>query len=201
VLNDKDGETIAPVIQNGRIDRGMPKFELTTAQISDIAAFLHSFKVGGYDISRKLPPSILVGNSTEGHSTFDKMCASCHSVSGDLKGFGSRFHDPRTLQQSWIMPAVGGRFGPPQADAPVHVPPTTVTVTLPSGETVEGKLKRIDDFVITLTDADGYDRTLRRDGDEPKVVIHDPLESHRRLLAVYTDKQIHDITAYLETIK
>jgi cytochrome c oxidase cbb3-type subunit 3 len=86
-------------------------------------------------------------------------------------------------------------------EAPVHVPPATVTVTLPSGETVEGKLDRIDDFTVTLTDSDGYERTLSRNGDEPKVVIHDPLEPHRQLLAKYTDKEIHDITAYLVTIK
>lgn len=201
VLNDKDGESISPVIQNGRVDRGMPKFELTIAQISDIAAYIHSFRVGGYDVSRKQPPSIVVGNATEGHVTFDKLCGSCHSVTGDLKGFGSRINDPRTLQQTWIMPAVATRFGPPREDVPAHVPPTTVTVTFPSGETVEGKLKRIDDFFVTLTDADGYDRTISRDGDEPKVTIHDPLEPHRHLLAEYTDKQIHDITAYLVTIK
>ena len=199
VLNDKDGETIAPVVLNGRVDRGMPKFELTQAQISDIAAYIHSFRVGGYDVSRKQPPSIVVGNATEGQATFQKMCGSCHSVTGDLKGFASRIQDPRMLQQTWIMPAATGRFGPVQGQ--VHVPATTVTVTLPSGETVEGTLKRIDDFNVTIQDASGYERTIRRDGDEPKVVIHDALEAHRRLLPVYNDKDIHDITAYLETIK
>ncbi|MGC2661832.1 MAG: c-type cytochrome [Bryobacteraceae bacterium] len=201
VLNDKKGETIAPVVQNGRIDRGMPKFPLTMEQISDIAAFLHSFRVGGYDISREKPPSIIVGNATEGHETFEKMCGSCHSVTGDLKGFASKIENPMTLQQTWIMPAAGGRFGQSRPDVPIHVPPTTVTVTLPSGETVEGKLDRIDDFVVTLTDSDGYEQTINRNGDEAKVVIHDPLEPHRHLLAEYTDKEIHDITAYLETIK
>ena len=201
VLNDKDGELIAPVVLNGRLDRGMPKFEFTEAQISDIAAFIHSFKVGGYDILRKQPPSIVVGNPVEGQTTFQKMCSSCHSVTNDLKGFASRSQDPRTLQQTWIMPATTGRLGPAQPEAGVHVPPTTVTVTLASGETVEGTLKRIDDFTVTLKDSSGYERTIRRDGDDPKLVIHDPLEPHRRLLPVYTDKEIHDITAYLETIK
>jgi cytochrome c oxidase cbb3-type subunit 3 len=200
VLADKDGETIAPVIQNGRVDRGMPKFDLTMAQVSDVAAFLHSFKVGGYDISRHKPPSVLVGDAASGKTTFQTMCGSCHSVSGDLKGFGSRIDDPRTLQQTWIMPAGGGR-GPGQQELPSHVKPTTVTVTPASGEKVEGMLKRIDDFTVTLTDSEGYERTFNRNGDEPKVVIHDPLEPHRQLLAKYTDKEIHDITAYLVTIK
>ncbi|HZS53669.1 MAG TPA: c-type cytochrome [Bryobacteraceae bacterium] len=201
VLNDKDGETIAPVIQNGRVDRGMPKFDLTMAQISDIAAFLHSFKVGGYDISRQKPPSILVGDATQGKATFQTICGSCHSVTGDLKAFASRFDDPRTMQQAWIMPGAGGRGMMGQEGSSTHVAPTTVSVTMPSGETIEGKLSRIDDFNVTLIDSDGYERTFARNGDEPKVTIHDPLEPHRQLLAKYTDKEIHDITAYLETIK
>ncbi len=54
VLNDRNGELIGPVIREGR--EGMPKFDLNPTQISDIAAFIHNFKVGGYDISRNPPP-------------------------------------------------------------------------------------------------------------------------------------------------
>ena len=78
----------------------------------------------------------------------------------------------------------------------------TVTVTLPSGQKIEGRLGRIDDFIVTLmTDADGTPRTFRRDSNTPKVEIHDPLRPHKDLLAVYTDKDIHDVTAYLVTLK
>ena len=66
---------------------------------------------------------------------------------------------------------------------------------------MEGRLGRIDDFIVTLTDADGTQRTFRRDGDTPKVEIHDPLVPHRHLLPTYTDKDIHDLTAYLVTVK
>ena len=94
------------------------------------------------------------------------------------------------------MPSGGGRGGgPPAAQA-------TVTVTLTSGERIEGRLGRIDDFIVTLmTDADGTPRTFRRDSNTPKVEIHDPLRPHKDLLAVYTDKDIHDVTAYLVTLK
>ena len=81
------------------------------------------------------------------------------------------------------------------------MPPTTVTVTTASGQKVEGRLVRIDDFMVTLTDADGTPRTFRRDGDVPKVEVHDPMKPHRDLLPVYTDKDIHDVTAYLVTVK
>jgi cytochrome c oxidase cbb3-type subunit III len=77
----------------------------------------------------------------------------------------------------------------------------TATITLPSGETVEGKLVRVDEFLVTLALADGSQKTFRRNGDTPALVIHDPLKVHRDLLSQYTDKDIHDVTAYLVTLK
>ena len=199
VLNDRNGELIAPVILNGRLEQGMPKFPMTQAQISDIAAYMHSFKVGGYDISRMTPLSILVGDAKAGQVYFNAKCGSCHSISGDLKGIGAKIPDPKTLQNTFLMPggARPGRGGP----SPVNVSPTTVTVTLPSGEKVEGRLGRIDDFIVNLTEADGTQRTFRRDDNIPKVEIHDPLQPHKDLLPTYTDKDIHNLTSYLVTVK
>jgi hypothetical protein len=76
-----------------------------------------------------------------------------------------------------------------------------VTVTPTTGPKVEGRLVRVDDFFVSLVDADGATRSFRRDGDRPKVEVHDPLEPHRLLLPKYTDDEIHNITAYLVTIK
>jgi cytochrome c oxidase cbb3-type subunit 3 len=194
VLNDKSGELIATVVQNGRNE--MPKFSLTNAQVSDIAAFLHSFRVGGYDISRMTPPSIVVGDAKTGEAAFKTRCASCHSPTGDLKGLGGKYEDPKQLQNRWLMPGGGGRGGP----AP-GAPVTTVTVTIAGGQKMEGRLVRIDDFTVTLTDSEGYQHTIRRDGDTPKVEIHDPAKPHLDMLASYKDKEIHDITAYLVTLK
>jgi hypothetical protein len=78
---------------------------------------------------------------------------------------------------------------------------TTVVVTMPTGQKYEGRLERIDDFVVTMTQADGTPRSFRRSGDVPKVDVRDPLEAHRNLLPVYTDKDIHDVTAYLAGVK
>ena len=77
----------------------------------------------------------------------------------------------------------------------------TVSVTLPSGESVEGRLVQIDDFLVTVGLADGTERTFRRDEDVPKVEVHDPMKAHRDLMAVYTDHDIHDVTAYLVTLQ
>jgi cytochrome c oxidase cbb3-type subunit 3 len=197
VLNDQNGELIGPVIQNGRIDQGMPKFPMTNAQVADVAAFIHSFRVAGYDNSRMKPPTILVGDAAAGETYFKAKCATCHSVTGDLKDIGARFAEPRDLQQMFVMPGGGGRG----RGAPANVPPTTVTVTLPSGQKSEGRLVRIDDFIVTLVDADGTQHTFRREGDKPKVEIHDPLKPHKDLLRVYSDKDIHNVTAYLVTVK
>ena len=198
VLDDQNGELIAPIVQNGRPDRGMPKFAFSNEQVADVAAFIHTFKAAGYDESRQKPPSILVGDAKAGEAYFNAHCASCHSASGDLRGIASKITDERLLQQTWLMPGSGGgRGGPP----PVVPPAPTVTVTLPSGEKVEGRLQRIDDFVVSLITADGSYRSFRTDGESPKVEIRDPLQGHRELLRVYTDKDIHNVTAFLVTLK
>ncbi len=189
VMNDQNGELIGPIVRNGR--EGMPKFDLTSSQIVDVAAFIHSFKVGGYDISRMTPPSIVVGNAQAGEEYFGRNCAKCHSVTGDLKAIASRLTDPKALQQVWLMPS----------PLRTKVSPTTVTVTLAGGKKVEGRLVRIDDFFVALADADGFQRTFTRNGDVPKVELHDPLAPHRELLATYRDQDIHNVTAYLVTVK
>jgi mono/diheme cytochrome c family protein len=201
VMRDQNGETIAPVVQNGRVDRGMPKFDLSATQISDIAAFIHTFRVGGYDISRDRPPTIVVGNAAAGAAYFKATCSGCHSATGDLKGLATKIEDPRSLQQAWLMPGGGGRGGRGGGGGALTVPPVTVTVTMASGQKIEGRLERIDDFLVTLVDTEGLYRTIRRDGDTPKVEIHDPLEPHKKLLGTYTDKDIHNLTAYLVTLK
>ena len=133
VLNDQKGELIAPVVQNGRGE--MPKLNLSTEQISDIAAFIHSMRVSGYDASRMAPPSILVGDAKAGESVFRAKCASCHSQTGDLKGLASKITDPKLLQNGFLMPG-GGRGGRGRGGA-MTVPPTTVTVTPASGASLE----------------------------------------------------------------
>ena len=77
----------------------------------------------------------------------------------------------------------------------------TATVTLPSGEKIEGPLVRVDDFLDHDRAGRRHQRTIRRDGDAPKVEIKDPLEPHKRLLATLTDKDMQDVTAYLATLK
>ena len=197
VLDDQKGELIGPVIRSGRSDRGMPAFALTADQIADLAAFMHSFRVAGYDASREKPPSIVVGNAASGERYFTETCGSCHSVTGDLQGIATRISDPRALQQSWLLPgSVVGRGAPP----PARPRPPSATVTLPSGEKVQGQLERVDDFVVSLKTADGGRRSFRV-ANGVQVIIADPLQPHRDLLRKYKDADIHNVTAYLSTLK
>ncbi len=198
VLMDKEGESIGQVLREGRVEKGMPAFELTATQASDLVAFLHSFPVGGRDPARKRPESIVVGAAAAGRTYFEQTCASCHSAAGDLKGLATKYADPRQLQQAWLMPGSGrGGRGAPR----VEPPPLRVVVTLPTGQKVEGTLNRIDDFIVSLTDGNGWARTFPRHGDTPKVEVHDPFEPHRVLVPKYTDADIHNLTAYLVTLK
>ena len=70
-----------------------------------------------------------------------------------------------------------------------------------SAQKFEGVLARIDEFNVTLIQADGTSRTFLRNGEVPRIDIHDPREARRKLLPLYTDKDIHDVTAYLVTVK
>jgi cytochrome c oxidase cbb3-type subunit III len=204
VLQDKHGELIMPIVHGGRVDRGMPKIDISDAQVSQVADWLHSIKISSRSLVKE-NINIVVGDAVAGKPAFDKLCSSCHSVTGDLKGFAAKYTDPRAMQQAWIMPAVaGGRGGGPGAAGPavvLKVPPVTATVTQANGQKVTGLLDAVDDFYVAVTTEDGVTHRFSRWNDVPKVEIHDPLVAHRELLRKYNDKDIHDITAYLETLK
>jgi cytochrome c553 len=200
MLEDKDGELISPIVHGARVDKGMPRIPIEDAQVKDIAAWLHSLRVESRTDPNAEKINILTGDAKAGEAYFQKTCASCHSVTGDLKGIGTTFPDPKTLQQTWLLPGGGGRRRVVSTPG-THVPPTAVTVTLANGQKAEGELSSIDDFAVSLVEADGTYRTFARNGSLPTVELHDPLASHRKLFRTYADKDIHDLTAYLTTIK
>jgi cytochrome c oxidase cbb3-type subunit 3 len=205
VLNDQDGELIVPVIEKGRPERGMPPLPLSPDDAKAVAIFLHSVlaaagRQGSPPPTNLPPPDIVVGDAKGGQEFFTAKCTACHSITGDLQGVGARFPDAKSLQNAWVsggLAAGRGRGGRGRSSGSV----ITAAVTLPSGETVEGPLVRYDDFLVVLMQADGTPRSFRRDGDQPKLEIRNPLQGHTDLLAVYTDKNMHDVTAYLVTLK
>ena len=200
VLDDDHGDHIGPVILNGRPEKGMPKFSLTPEQISDISAFLldrvkAAALRGTYQIL-----NIVVGDPKAGEAYFNGtgQCTSCHSVTGDLAHIASKY-DAVNIQQRIVMPREGrgGFMQPPRPVAEA----VTATVTLPSGQTFTGRVDHIDDFVVALTERNGDYHSFARTGDVPKVELHDPLQAHTDMLMKYTDTDIHNLTAYLVTLK
>jgi cytochrome c oxidase cbb3-type subunit 3 len=206
VLNDQQGELMLPIIRGSRAERGMPPLPLSDDDARAVAEYIHSVlatsgRQGGPPGIAAPAPNILIGNATAGQAYFAAKCSSCHSPTGDLQGIATRIPDPKTLQTMWVSGgAVGGRGGRgPSPVGPVRKP-VTVTVTTPS-EKVNGRLVRIDHFIVTLALDDGTLRSFRRNGDSPKVEIQDPIAAHKALLSVYTEKDIYDTTAYLVTLK
>jgi cytochrome c oxidase cbb3-type subunit III len=196
-LSDQSGELIVPIIQGARQAMGMPAIPLNLEDSNTVAAYVRSViaTIGkqGAPPSEQKPLNIVVGNAGDGEAYFNMKCKSCHSPQSDLKGIASRISDAKALQNLWVAGGVhnGSNEGPMAA----------VAITLPSGEKVEGKLVRIDDFLVTVKLSDGAVRTFRRNGATPKVAVNDPLKIHKDLLPVYTDKDIHNVTAYLVTLK
>jgi len=197
VLNDQHGELIAAIVSNGRTDKGMPKFNLAPDSIADIAAYLHSIDVQAVAVAAFNPLSVLVGNVAAGKAYFNGKghCVACHSIDNDLKGIGSKY-DPPHLQDMIFTAGGTGIFGEPTQTAPRPI----VTIDMPSANSIKGRLVDMDDFMIVLVDDAGRRRTIRREGDVPRIHIDNPLQAHLDMVRNWDDRDLHDLTAYLATL-
>ena len=209
ILTDQHGENMLPIIRDGRQGAvgTMPAFRLAEADILAMTEYIHSVmgqagRQGRPPGSETLPElNVLVGDAAAGQRYFEKVCGRCHSPSGDLRGVAARVIDTRALQDLWVSGGVSGRGGRGGGRGEVEISRVQVTVTPPGSAPVTGRLVRIDDFVVTIVQEDGARRTFRREGSVPKVEINDPLEPHRRLVLELADRDMHDVTAYLATLK
>jgi len=196
VAGDVRGDRILPIVRTGRTDKGMPAFTLPDADLAAIVAFIHDQKrqadeaTGGrraVDIA-----DLQSGNAEEGKRYFDGACTRCHSASGDLAGIATRLQGLPLLQRM-LNPAQGARGGGAGRGVP------TVTVTTGSGEKVTGKLAYRDEFTIALTDASGWYRSWS--ARQVTFTIDDPLQAHVDQLGKYTDADMHNVLAYLQSLK
>jgi cytochrome c oxidase cbb3-type subunit III len=198
VLNDRNGELIAAIVLTGRLDKGMPKFNLAEDRISDIGAYLHGIDVGADASPTYDPKSALVGNAAAGKAYFNGKghCTACHSVAKDLAGIGSKY-DPPHLQDAIFTAGSTGIFGEPSRTAPLP----SVTVEMPSGAPIKGRLLEMDDFDVVLIDAGGHRMTIRRDGEIPRIKVDNPSQAHLDMVRSWEDRDLHDLTAYLATLR
>ena len=203
VLRDRYGSQLGPFLKKGhKLQSGTPSANLTDAQVQDLAHFLRQKVNDGLRGSPLFQvQNVLTGDAKAGAAFFtgEGKCGTCHSATGNLAGIGARL-EPVDLQQRFLFPATGrggrGRGGPP-APSPTAV---RVTVTPQGSAPVSGVLVQMDDFYVTLRNADGTTQTFRRTPGM-KVEKTDPLAFHNELLDRLTDKNMHDVVAYLETLK
>lgn len=194
VAHDVKGDLIGDVIRRGRPDKGMPPIpSMTDEQVADIAAFLHA-RAAEALASSSVPKSypvenLLTGNADAGKEYFNGAggCKNCHSPTGDLAGIAAKY-SPIELEGRMLYP--GHRKDGPH---------TIAVVTLPSGQQIKGQLAHADDFMVGLRDASGWYRSFSRD--RVKVELQDPLEAHRELLNKLTQADVHNLFAYLASLK
>ncbi len=189
VAEDVGGDKIGPVVLNGRQEKGMPRFKLADQEIKDLAAFIHAQKTlaesqkggrRGVEVA-----DLQTGNAEAGKQYFNGAgkCATCHSATGDFAGIASRLQGLR-LEQRLLYP----RGAVPN-----------VVVTLPNGEKLSGKLAYKDEFHIGMHDTNGWYHSWP--ANKVKFTIDDPADAHAKLLAQYTDDDIHNLMAYLQTLR
>jgi cytochrome c oxidase cbb3-type subunit 3 len=198
--HDENGNLIGPVILNGRTDKGMPKFNMSQAQISDIVAFLRfRNRYVRYRQLYQVKSDVVTGDAKAGEVYFNGAgrCNRCHSPAGDLGHIAARL-EPEFLMRRFLYPA-SREFRARGETAANERARVMVTVTLPSGETASGPLEHLDEFSVSMRDVNADYHTWWRE--DVKVEVHDPLAAHADLLKQYTDTDIHNLLAYLETLK
>jgi cytochrome c oxidase cbb3-type subunit 3 len=190
VLRDVRGDKIRAVVHEGRVEKGMPAFPaLTVAQVNDVIAFIRdqakqlNSKPGGrrgVDVA-----DLQTGNVEQGKAYFNGpgKCSSCHSPTGDLAGIATR-RQGLELEMQMLYPQ--------NAKA-------KLTVTTKSGETLTGTLSYKDEFHIAMTDSAGWYRSWPISAVQYK--IDSPSDAHIEQFEKYTDDDIHNLMAYLQTLR
>ena len=198
VAEDVRGDKIQPVVRNGRIDKGMPPLPtLSDNDVAAIVAFIHDTKdkADTLEGNRRTVDvaDLQTGNAQAGQQYFNGPggCAKCHSATGDLAGLAARIQGLQLFQRM-LYPAGRGRGGASPA-TPV------ATIKLPSGQTVTGKVAYRDEFLIAITDTAGFYRSWPTS--QVNVTIDDPLAAHVAQLGKYTNDDMHNVLAYLQTLK
>jgi cytochrome c oxidase cbb3-type subunit 3 len=190
VTADVGGDKIGDVVLHGRVEKGMPAFSnLSSDQIANLVAFIHSQQTKAMSQSGKRKgvdvSDLQTGNVEAGKAYFNGAggCSKCHSPTGDLAGVASRFEGLQ-LEERMLYP---------------RDVKSKVTVTLPSGKTISGTLAYLDEFTVALRDADGAYHSWKTS--EVKYSVDAPVEAHVELFPKYTDDDIHNLMAYIQTLR
>lgn len=192
MLNDEGGDLLGPFIRVGRPDLGMPPFQMSDAEVTDLSGYVRAQSQAVINRNLYVIQNVATGDRDRGQAYFNGEggCSGCHSPTGDLAGIANRFDPPRLLNR-FLYPGRGGRGAQPL--------PREATVTLTGGASVSGTLEYIDDFNVAVRDVDGNYRSFPRTNAE--VEIRNPYAAHIDLLGRYTDEDLHDLITYLVTLQ
>jgi cytochrome c oxidase cbb3-type subunit 3 len=201
--SDQHGEIIGALVA-----KHSPKINLVDADMVAVSEYIHSILATtgpqGSPPGRNpvgIDLNILVGDPKAGEAYFNKACANCHSITGDMQGIASKYADAKALQSGWVSGSGGGggRGGGRGGRG------GQATVTMPDGETLQGNVVRKDDYIVIMTLTDGTRKSIPLDVDPaPKVEVKDPNEAHKKMVLAMDDpdnKNMHDVTAYLWMLK
>jgi cytochrome c oxidase cbb3-type subunit 3 len=189
VLGDDHGEHLAPFLKSGRPEKGMPAFsQLTDQQRTDLAEFLHQqvedvANRGAYRLQ-----NIVVGDAAKGKTYVTAHCMSCHS-SATFAHIAGKFRTADQLQRGWVWPR--------PADNTLAI---TATVKSADGAVLSGRVTQVSDFRITLISSDGQTHILDR-VPGVDVALKDPLAPHQAIADTLANDDMHNVTAYLESLK
>ena len=192
MLNDEGGDLLGPFLQVGRPDLGMPPFQLSEAEVAELAGFVRAQSQAVINRRLYVIQNVVTGDAARGRAYFNGEggCNGCHSPAGDLAGIASRF-DPPGLLNRFLYPGRGRGGSQPLS--------RRATVTPAAGPAVSGTLEYLDDFSVAIRDANGDYRSFSRDA--AAVEVDDPYAAHVDLLGRYTDDDIHDLITYLVTLE
>ena len=203
-LSDKKGEQIGAAIA-----KHTPALTLSEADSNAIAEYIHSIHatMGGQGSPPGRNPTnvelnVLVGDPAAGQTVFQAACTTCHSLTADLKGIGSKYPDARALQNAWVAGS-SGRFGGGGGRGGGGGAGSPATVTMANGSKLTGTLVRKDDWLVILTLPDGSRKSMPRTAGM-KIDVTDPQAAHKKMVVELddpTNKKMHDVTAYLWTVK
>jgi mono/diheme cytochrome c family protein len=189
VLSDTTGEKIAAVVREGKPDNKMPSFNFSSQEITSLIAFIHA-----REAAAKAHPGgrrgvsvedLQTGNAQAGKDYFNGAggCIKCHSPRSDLAGLANRYQGLQ-LEERMLYPR-GAK--------------STVTVTLPAGQKVTGTLAYRDEFTVALRDSTGTYQSWPTS--RVQFTVQSPADAHVELFSKYTDKDIHNLMAYLQTLR
>ncbi|MEO6965634.1 MAG: c-type cytochrome [Acidobacteriaceae bacterium] len=189
VAQDIAGSNIDIVVRNGRPEKGMPSFKFSDQELASLVAFVHAEKAKAESNNGRrrgvAVSDLQTGNVEAGKQYFNGagQCSKCHSPTGDLAGIASRYQGLQ-LEERMLYPR----------DAK-----SKVTVTLPSGKKIVGMLAYLDGFTVGMVDASGTYRSWTLPN--VKYSVDSPVDAHVKQFPKYTDADIHNLMAYIQTLR